>query len=190
MRERYKQSAFDTITGTTAVRLHTAGENVICKHMQKRSMPHGYRVATWSTALASILAFLTFTVCAYAPLCAAVKHRSRRATYTNPVLADGHPIHMGDPFAFRADGKYYLTGTTSENEGFQMYRSPDLVHWKYVGWALKKTPTFWADGLFWAPEVHMYRGKYYMIYSGHVRGSNPPKLLLGLAVSDRPKGPY
>jgi hypothetical protein len=99
------------------------------------------------TMLMLVLAIFTL-----APLHAAERNAKKQATYTNPVFADGHPIHMGDPFAFRAEGEYYLTGTTSENEGFQMYRSPDLIYWKYVGWALKKTLTFWADGLFWAPD--------------------------------------
>jgi hypothetical protein len=41
---------------------------------------------------------------------AAVRESPRgEATYTNPV---GHaPIHMGDPFVIRHDGKYYLFGT-------------------------------------------------------------------------------
>lgn len=36
------------------------------------------------------------------------------AAITNPVTSDGIAIHMGDPFAFFAGGKYYLVGTTSE----------------------------------------------------------------------------
>ena len=108
----------------------------------------------------------------------------------NPVTADGAPIPMGDPFAFRANGAYYLVGTTSAHEGFQMYRSDDLAHWSKVGWALRKTPGFWARDLFWAPEVRAYRGRYYMVYSGMLASQKTPKLLLGLAVSDRPDGPY
>lgn len=84
----------------------------------------------------AIRAGLLLALAAFAitPLHAAVRNAHKQATYTNPVTAGGHPIHMGDPFAFRADGEYLLTGTTSESEGFQMYRSPDLVHGKYIGW--------------------------------------------------------
>ena len=109
---------------------------------------------------------------------------------SSPVTSAGAPIHMGDPYAFFADGRYYLVGTTSEHEGFQMYRSRDLAHWEKIGWALRKSPGFWASDLFWAPEVREYHGKFYMVYSGRVAGQKTPKLLLGLAVSDRPEGPY
>lgn len=108
----------------------------------------------------------------------------------NPVTEEGAPIHMGDPFAFRAEGAYYLVGTTSAHEGFQTYRSEDLAHWQKIGWALRKAPGFWARDLFWAPEVRAYHGKYYMVYSGMVANEKTPKLLLALAVSDKPGGPY
>jgi len=109
-------------------------------------------------------------------------------TYTNPV--GDSSVVMGDPFALRYEGKYYLFGTTSPSEGFECYQSTDLVHWTKSGWALRKTATSWADDLFWAPEVRFYQGKFYMTYSGKVRGSDPARLLMGLAVSERPEGPY
>jgi hypothetical protein len=59
-------------------------------------------------------------------------------TLINPVTASGTPIYMGDSFAFRANGVYYLVGTTSEHEGFQVYRSVDLAHWNMIGWAIRK----------------------------------------------------
>jgi beta-xylosidase len=71
-----------------------------------------------------------------------------------------------------------------------MYRSEDLAHWSKIGWVMRKAPGFWAQDLFWAPEVKAYRGKYYMVYSGMVPDGKTPKLLLGLAVSDKPEGPY
>lgn len=109
-------------------------------------------------------------------------------TYTNPIGKS--PIHMGDPFAFLHQGKYYLIGTTSSNEGFQCYESTNLRDWTHKGWAWRKTEDCWAEAAFWAPEVKYYQGKFYMTYSGRVRDSNPGKLLMGLAVSDTPEGPY
>ena len=109
-------------------------------------------------------------------------------TYTNPV--GDAPIHMGDPFAFWHAGNYYLIGTTAANDGFQCYTSTDLAHWRLKGWAWRKAADSWASGAFWAPEVKFYRGKFYLTYSGLVRGSKPNKLLMGLAVSDTPEGPY
>ncbi len=109
-------------------------------------------------------------------------------TYTNPV--GDAPIHMGDPFAFAYGGKYYLVGTTAPNEGFHGYESTDLAHWRLVGWAWRKSAAAWAVGAFWAPEVTFYRGQFYLTYSGLARGSKPDRLLLALAVSDTPAGPY
>ena len=138
-----------------------------------------------------LIARFASTSLAFAALCAtATTQKIESKMLLNPVTSDDAPIHMGDPFAFRADGKYYLVGTTSAHEGFQMYKSEDLAHWKKTGWALRKAPGFWARDMFWAPEVRAYRGRYYMVYSGLVATAKTSKLLLGLAVSDRPEGPY
>lgn len=109
-------------------------------------------------------------------------------TYRNPV--GDPPIVMGDPFAFRHDGRYYLLGTTATSEGFEYYTSEDLVHWRRGGWAWRKSADGWATGLFWAPEVFPYRGKFYLVYSGQVRDAARWHMRMALAVSDRPEGPY
>ena len=97
---------------------------------------------------------------------------------------------MGDPFVLRHGAIYYLFGTTSSNEGFEYYTSADLVHWTHGGWAWRKTADSWAEAAFWAPEVKFYRGRFYMTYSGRLRGVKPARLLTALAVSDKPEGPY
>jgi beta-xylosidase len=130
--------------------------------------------------------FLTLFV---ALLCAGARPQAG-ATYTNPVGET--PVRMGDPFVLQHAGKYYLFGTTAVNTGFQYWTSEDLVHWKAGGWAYRKTEDSWTDGMLWAPEVKFYRGRFYMTYSGRVRGTDPAlwKMLIGLAVSDTPEGPY
>jgi len=110
------------------------------------------------------------------------------ATFTNPV--GDTPVYMGDPFVFWHAGRYYLLGSTAVDKGFQCYESLDLVHWQLKGWAWCKTTNSWAVGAFWAPEVKFYRGKFYMSYSGLVRGSVPDQLRMALAVSDTAEGPY
>lgn len=109
-------------------------------------------------------------------------------TYTNPV--GDQPLHIGDPFIFLATGKYYLTGSTAMNAGFEIYESTDLAHWEYRGWAWRKTENGWGEADFWAPEIKAYNGKFYMTYSARVTGSNPARRLIALAVSDSPTGPY
>lgn len=60
-------------------------------------------------------------------------------TYTNPLrTADGKMIRVADPFVFRYDSLYYMTGTTRQNSGFDCYSSPDLVHWTFLGEAYTK----------------------------------------------------
>ena len=45
-------------------------------------------------------------------------------TYTNPLrAADGQPLRVADPFVFRVDSLYYLTGTTRQGSGFDCYTS-------------------------------------------------------------------
>ena len=110
-------------------------------------------------------------------------------TYTNPLrTADGKMIRVADPFVFRYDSLYYMTGTTRQNSGFDCYSSPDLVHWTFLGEAYTKPEGHPGTGGFWAPEVFVYRGKFYMTYSSY----NPKTriMLTSLAVADSPEGPY
>ena len=76
-------------------------------------------------------------------------------------------IHIRDPFVLREDGKYYMYGTRAANfgkktGGFDVYVSEDLVTWS------EPHPCFDSEayGLNfsanWAPEVHKYKGAYYM----------------------------
>lgn len=66
---------------------------------------------------------------------------------------------------------YYLFGTTDKNpwgdyaEGFDVYTSNDLNSWTGPLPAFRPDANFWADRHFWAPEVHKYNGKYYMLAS-------------------------
>src|SRR3982751_3161639 len=88
-------------------------------------------------------------------------------TYTNPVLDADFP----DPTVIRApDGFYYGYATQSVHGGhwvnIQLARSPDLVHWQYVGDALPAKPG-WASTTqdFWAPHVLRDGARYLMYFS-------------------------
>ena len=97
---------------------------------------------------------------------------------------------MGDPFVLQHGGRYYLFGTNASNEGFKCWESTDLVHWTPKGWAYQETDDSWAKSHYWAPEVKEYRGKFYMTYSAMPKSAETPRLLIALAVSDDPAGPY
>jgi arabinan endo-1,5-alpha-L-arabinosidase len=81
-------------------------------------------------------------------------------------------------------------------------RSRDLVHWRYVGDALPTPPDWAADGAhIWAPDVVYSRAtdRYYLSFvvtdvDDSVRGPNAcpsgDDSAIGVAVSDRPTGPW
>lgn len=110
------------------------------------------------------------------------------ATYVNPL-----PVRLGDPYVLHTGDIYYLYGTSRPN-GFEAYRSADLVHWQPVGqvYTCDKERS-WGTGAFWAPEVYKVKDKYYMFYSAQWR-HNPTNELenfrIGVAVADSPEGPF
>lgn len=113
-------------------------------------------------------------------------------SYANPLLtSDSLEIKIADPFVYRGGDTYYLTGTTgsAESQGFDYYTSTDMVTWEYKGPLFRKSDKDSGNSAFWAPEVLLYQGKYYMTYSS----LHPDKgsfLLSSLAVSDNPEGPF
>lgn len=120
------------------------------------------------------------------------KHNSELSkTYSNPLKTiDGAEIYVADPFVYKYDGIYYLTGTSNlpDGEGFAYYTSTDLITWEYKGVLYRKPADHIGSTAFWAPEVKYYQGKFYMTYSCYV----PARGLLQtcLAVSEKPDGPF
>ena len=79
-------------------------------------------------------------------------------------------INVRDPFIILENGKYYLYGTRGADtwgngSGFDVYVSDDLIEWSEPKAAFERYDGFWADKNFWAPEVHKYKGEYYMFAS-------------------------
>ena len=105
-------------------------------------------------------------------------------TYQNPL-----PIkNIGDPFVLRAsDGTYYCYATSAP-DGFKAWASPDLVHWTDLGYVYKRKENSWGVSDFWAPEVALYQGKYFMHYSARWRKNQ--SLRIGVARADTPRGPF
>lgn len=121
--------------------------------------------------------------------CGASEATDSPAIFRNP-LGGAAPIVMGDPFVLRQQGTYFLFGTTQTDRGFEFYVSSNLVQWRRGGWAWEKSNDSWATGLFWAPEVFQYRNRFYLIYSGQLRGAPRWQMRLALAVADQAQGPY
>lgn len=76
-------------------------------------------------------------------------------------------INIRDPFVLVEDGTYYMYGTRAATcwgaaDGFDCYVSKDMEDWDGPFEVFHKPEDFWADRNCWAPEVHKYRGFYYM----------------------------
>jgi len=126
------------------------------------------------------------------PVCRQIKGKrggvkmgnSAETGYRNPLLPEA-----ADPCVIRTtDGKYYLYPTHGK-EGFKVWSSDDLVHWKDEGFAYRPTETSWARGNFWAPDVVEHNGKFYLYYTGALELKEGGQRI-GVAVSDRPTGPF
>lgn len=99
---------------------------------------------------------------------------------------EGAPVSQGDPYIFKANGKFYIYATGVE--GVETYVSDRLfTGWKYLGKTLVE-----ADGKeFWAPCVIERDGVYYMYYSSMPKASDDVhEEAIRVAVSSSPEGPF
>lgn len=104
-------------------------------------------------------------------------------------------IHIRDPFVLPviAEQQYYLYGTTGpeawtpSGSGTDYYTSRDLENWEGPFPAFRPPPGFWADRNFWAPEVHVYRGRYYMFITLKAEDVRRGTQILA---ADSPRGPF
>jgi len=82
-------------------------------------------------------------------------------------------LYIRDPFIVtdQAHGVYYLyrSATTDVFDtaskrlgGVEVYKSKDLQNWEGPTHVLTVPPDNWISGTIWAPEVHKYKGKYYI----------------------------
>lgn len=106
---------------------------------------------------------------------------SQEATYTNPVWTRDFP----DPFILQDGEDFYAYATQNSAAGFQVMTSKNLVEWTHLGGV--NVPD-WSDGQLWAPEVHRWKGKWYMLFSARDKGSR--KRDLGVSIAEDPKGPF
>ena len=83
------------------------------------------------------------------------------------------PLH--DPFilAYAPTKTYYLytsnvpSLTETKRVGTMVYTSKDLKHWTRPKVVFTVPEGFWAEKGGWAPEVHAYHGKFYLLTTLH-----------------------
>ncbi len=102
-------------------------------------------------------------------------------------------INIRDPFVLLHENRYYMYGTrgreawTDKSTGLDAYVSDDLENWNEIKDIFLPPENFWADRNFWAPEVHFYKGSFYMFVSfkseTKMRGTQILK-------AEKPEGPF
>lgn len=105
-------------------------------------------------------------------------------------------INIRDPFILTHEGKYYMYGTrakytwgdgTKYDYGFDVYISEDLEIWTQGKPVFEYYDGFYGVCDFWAPEVHKYNGKFYMLATFRIDDNTKGTAIL---VSDTPDGKF
>lgn len=110
---------------------------------------------------------------------------------------------LRDPSICRgADGRWYMTGTREpfygDNQGIEMWSTEDFQKWVPLGvvWRYGKSPwhaPYLAKKMpLWAPEVHYFKGTYWLTYSmpSYVGFNEYSASGLLRSTSGKPEGPY
>jgi hypothetical protein len=125
-----------------------------------------------------------------------------------PAALQRAEIRVRDPFILvdHQAGMYYLYAQMqnregAEGQGVEVYTSHDLETWEGPSPVFRVPDGFWAGKLVWAPEVHVYRDRYYLLVTFTAEdllpGQSasplpPPQYRRGtqVLVADSPRGPF
>ncbi len=116
-----------------------------------------------------------------------------------PVAAKNPQIQGADPHAMFIEDELWVFPTGGPGgswaaDRFGAFSSSDLKTWSPRGELIRREQIAWIgdDGapehFLWAPGVTSRNGKWYLYYS--VGPQNPTPSRIGVAVADRPAGPY
>ncbi len=100
-------------------------------------------------------------------------------------------VEIRDPFIYTECGRYYLIGTTGvdpwgQGSDFSLYVSKDMQTFEFVK-TLVSPEILAGYTQFWAPELHFYKGKYYIIVSVFSKENGRGSIIL---CSDKVDGNY
>jgi beta-xylosidase len=142
----------------------------------------------------AVLALGVFTGAVFPPDASA--KNDAPSAQSKEVPMSGNPVLKGwyaDPEGIIYGDTYWIYPTYSDNFGkqtfFDCFSSKDLVTWTKHASILTTAEVKWAKKAMWAPSVIKKGDKYYFFFSandvhkGEIGG-------IGVAVSDRPEGPY
>ena len=151
---------------------------------------------------------------------AASVHAQTPGTEMKQKGMSGNPIFEGwyaDPEGAVYDGEYWVFPTLSDQYGeaapvdenaltprqklainksylkqtyFDAFSSKDLITWKKHSRILDVKDVSWAEFALWAPATIHANGKYYLFFGANDIQSDKESGGIGVAVADRPEGPY
>lgn len=115
------------------------------------------------------------------------------------ALADNPQFQGADPHAMFIHGALWIFPTGGPGgswtaDRFGAFSSRDLKTWRSHGELIRRDQIRWIgddgarDHFLWAPGIAQRNGKWYLYYS--VGPQNPTPSRIGVAVADRPAGPY
>ena len=101
-------------------------------------------------------------------------------------------INIRDPFVLCENGMYYMYGTRAADfgqrtGGFDVYKGTDLFFWSEPKQVFSSEAFGMNAGANWAPEVHAFNGKYYILATFEQKNGNRGTYAL---VSDTPDGEF
>lgn len=149
-----------------------------------------------------------FLYLAIVPAIMAVSCAEGGKTHSGNPIADGW---YADPEAIIYGDEYWIFPTLSDlddysevpdirtraiNQSYNLQRyfdafsSKDLVNWTKHEKVLKIEDVSWAEYALWAPSVISANGKYYLFFGANDIQNNEEPGGIGVAVADRPEGPY
>ena len=112
------------------------------------------------------------------------------ATSGNPVF----PGWYADPEFVVLNNNFWIFPTWSakyEDQVFlDAFSSIDLVTWKKHPRVIDTASVKWAWQAIWAPAVIEKEGRYYLLFGANDIQNDNEKGGIGIAVSDKPEGPY
>ena len=137
-----------------------------------------------SNGLMKCLMAVCLIACSLSP----VKAADGAKEYSNPVIKWSLP----DPTVIQASDGYFYLYATEDTHNVPIYRSKDLVTWRYAGTAFTdatRPMDFVPRGGIWAPDINYIDGKYVLYYSKSEWGKTW-ECGIGVAWSDKPNGGF
>lgn len=113
---------------------------------------------------------------------------------TNPIIrdrftADPAPLVVGDTLWLYTSHDEAADGEMFNMKEWLVYSTTDMREWTYHGPVMNIADFKWASHDAWAVQVIEKHGRYWM-YAPVEHDATKPGKAIGVAVSDRPEGPF